>query len=91
MLFNLLTNYDISKELMCQNKYKKIQLKLKHKCARSVRYANFTDYGKPRFEYNEAFDFITQVKILPLPVHFYDKCTYLLDLWWWTSLYCLLF
>ena len=35
MLLNLLINFKILKKLTCQDKYKKIKLKLEHKNARS--------------------------------------------------------
>ena len=40
MLPYFLINYHVLKELICQDKYKKIQLKLKHKNARSANNAN---------------------------------------------------
>ena len=43
MLLNLLIIYYVLKELidLCQDKYPKIRLKLKHKNARSANIANF--------------------------------------------------
>ena len=41
MLLNLLINYYIQTELIYQDKYKKIKLKLKHKYARPAKVANF--------------------------------------------------
>ena len=41
MLFNFVINNNELKELMCQDKYKKIKLKLKHKNAKSANTVNF--------------------------------------------------
>ena len=41
MLFNLLFGYYVWKERLCQDKYKKIELKLKHENARSANIVNF--------------------------------------------------
>ena len=41
MILNLLINYYVLKELIYQDKYKKIKLELKHKNARSANIANF--------------------------------------------------
>ena len=40
MVLNLLINYCVLKELMCEDKCKKIQLKLKHRKDRSDRSGN---------------------------------------------------
>ena len=45
MLLNLLNNYHVRKELICQDKYKKIKLKLKHNNARSTDIANSSQGG----------------------------------------------
>ena len=51
ILLFLLVDYYILKELVCQDKYKKIKLKLKHKYARSSNNVNVRNYEK-NFDYN---------------------------------------
>ena len=46
MLFNRLINYYVLEEIMCQNKYKKIKLKLKHKYARLPTLPTLCNYEK---------------------------------------------
>ena len=46
MQLNLLINCYVLKELICQDKYKKIKLKLKYKIARSVNITNFVQLLK---------------------------------------------
>ena len=41
MLINLGINYYVVKELICQDKYKKIKIKLKHRFARTIYITNF--------------------------------------------------
>ena len=41
MLLSFLINYYVINEVICQEKYKKIKLKLKHNNARSTNTANF--------------------------------------------------
>ena len=51
MPLHLPFNYFVLQKLICQDKYKKIELKLKHKNARSANIANianFVYYGKTR-------------------------------------------
>ena len=48
MPLNLPFNYFVLQKLICQDKYKKIELKLKHKNARSANIANIVYYGKTR-------------------------------------------
>ena len=44
MLFNLLINYYALKELIYQDKYKKIQLELKHRNVKSANAANIVNF-----------------------------------------------
>ena len=44
MLFNSLINSDIWKEVMYQDKYKEMKLKLKQKYSKSARSANITNF-----------------------------------------------
>ena len=44
MLINPLINYYVLKELTCQDKYKKIQLKLKHKNVTPANFGNTANY-----------------------------------------------